>query len=377
MNRRPSVPPVYRPQNQTRAMQPKLATAPQMKKQPVVPPVYKPQPSATPAQPARTRVVQRYARVPVAKQKPGKWAGLGADLRISDDGKMAVRDSGTGAGGHDFYATTDVIAASAVTLARINSPITLDADISRTLRGRIPGKKTEITLVRVIVSNSSTGTSGDALKTRENCNYNAWNVMGVEEFRGGYGVAVASPAGLEYWDKDTQGGGGEVPVIDRLRREWTARQTGQDPATITKDESKKGYKDLSTKERARLAAAYGANQFAEVAVGGAMEVYNAGGATGANFPAHFAPIIAVSGQDYVTLENWAKGTPDPTDPANPRLRAPGDTILASGAWHFRMYGSAKKGDDQSFYGEHVKDDEYGGAKGTLVISHRRVPTPGQ
>ena len=39
---------------------------------------------------ATCRLIQRYKKVPASKN----WGGLGFDLRVSDDGEMAVKDSG-------------------------------------------------------------------------------------------------------------------------------------------------------------------------------------------------------------------------------------------------------------------------------------------
>src|SRR5689334_24393043 len=78
----------------------------------------------------RRPAVQRYTVVPVAKQKPGYWQGENADLRVADDGKMAVKHhEGTPSGRANqvFYATPAVITASAQALAQAGSPFTIAA----------------------------------------------------------------------------------------------------------------------------------------------------------------------------------------------------------------------------------------------------------
>ncbi|MBK7457799.1 MAG: hypothetical protein IPJ42_05080 [Betaproteobacteria bacterium] len=52
---------------------------------------------------APARVAQRYTVVEAGQQKPNYWQGLGAALRVADDGKMAVKHIDGAPRGHPDY----------------------------------------------------------------------------------------------------------------------------------------------------------------------------------------------------------------------------------------------------------------------------------
>jgi len=378
----PAGPPVYRPV----VVQPKAPAGPPVyrpavvqRKAPVGPPVYRPavvQPK-TPAPavaaaarvpavraatvPARPAPVQRYTTYWAIRN----WGGLGRAMRVSDDGKMAVPDSAIFQGTKILYATEDVIDAANQRLQVTGSPYRLD-QLNETIQGRRPWTlRSYQTLYRVSPRDTRNavggvgvkGGSGDNLRTLENCSAHGLDSMGIgidgpsqalstRDFRIDVGNGqtvrnsgssahefdsdlVAKRRIMEFIHRDKHGLGADVPVDLE-----TVRDT---------------YAGLTRAERLQYALQLGMNEYAMPQVGEGIEALRAFG-NFAGFPMHFAAVVARSGNDYVTLENWAK---------TGEQRAPGDTVHASGAWYFRMYGVIKTGyfwdDDQSYSGEHAAE----------------------
>lgn len=319
---------------------------------------------------------QRFARVPLDKQKPGRWAGLNTDLRVSDDGKMAVEDSEVFAGGKQLFLEAGVLADAKARLAAVSSPLTVDAGAS-TLQGPVPGKrKRTVTLTEVVPKASlafgSIKGSGAAMTTLENCSVHGLDVMG---------------AGARSQPNEAQidvGGGRSIRNIDGMSAEsdfaakndilaQIARRERKLPADaeVSRNLGHEVYNGLSERKRSAYAKEFGINQYARPQVGEGIEALRAGKSpakqdanSGQGFPMHFAPVVARSGDDYVSLENFAKSTGD---------RAPGDTVTASNAWYYRMYGAEKSNEDQSYYGQHAQEASIGARAGLMGLTN--VPKP--
>ena len=96
-----------------------------------------------------------------------------------------------------------------------------------------------------------------------------------------------------------------------------------------------GWENLDDDYRNTKAKKYGFNQYAKPKAGEGIGIFKAG-STGTVGAGHFGGVIARSGSDYITLENFA-GNPG-------TIPNPGARINSN--WYVRMFGG-KKG--QSFY----------------------------
>lgn len=275
----------------------------------------------------------------------------GGTWRVADDGKMAVEDSVVGDGGHRMWASADVIAHSAGVLQGIASPYSIAAG-GQTITIDAPDGSGQVTLHEVVVTNSSNNTSGDNLLTKENCDENTGDFLGQDRRVMDFGVQLADGT---FIDKGKQGPGAEVRKLI----------TGENDTA----KGMKAYDKMSDKQRHAMDAQLGINSAAAPTVGQGITVYQGGqkaGATGFGF--HFAPVLANSGGDYVTMENHGRGTKTGSGGA-----------AASNQWYLRMYGPVKqekglfgrkKTVDQSFHAEQEKSKDVGEHVITMVVEGR-------
>jgi hypothetical protein len=148
----------------------------------------------------------------------------------------------------------------------------------------------------------------------------------------------------------------DLTARDAIYQYIAKRERGlpADAAAIPGAAARAIYNNLPAARRHRYARELGMNEFARPEAGDGVEALRAGG-DGGGFPMHFAAVVARSGDDYVTLENWAKSAHE---------RAAGDRVDFSNAWYFRMYGPYKshwftRDEDQSYYGEHAAEASIG------------------
>ncbi|MDZ7589251.1 MAG: hypothetical protein U5L05_00880 [Rubrivivax sp.] len=303
-------------------------------------------------------VVQAYARVPVAAQKPQKWQA-GRDLRVADDGKIAVADSS-----HDMWATTDIIGQAETALLGLGSPFMLQVG-DEVLVGPPPGSQRGglMRLNKVVPVNTEDGTGGDDMRTIEACSSHGQHMLGSGLNTGDHpmsrGMAVVTgQADVESETRyDKRGSAGDARTDTMVMGDVRAQVTGK-----PRDEAEEAYGKMSAKDKTAKARELGINQFAEPEVGEGLAVYAAvDKLKKGSFPMHFAGVMAKSGADYVTLENFAKNT---------QQRKPGDTMQSSKDWYFKMYGPVTAKKDQSFFGELAAEGDYGGREGTMVLKHR-------
>lgn len=328
-----------------------------------------------------TGSVYTYTRVPAARQAPDTWQD-GTDLRVADDGSMAVRDVGE-ANGQVLYADSSLIAQAENMLLGMDSPLSLRVG-NTTLTGPAPdgGRLRRLNKVEMSHRDTRTHTDGDTpFTTRENCNHNALNIFGLDEGgaqRESHQYHWSNPNGPDLAYNHLGGAGADIATVCEVRQQVGSAVSGDDPNTIDKTSQKELYQELhgatgrtGRRRRDQVDQSLGINAFAQPEMGDMLEVYrNTEETTG--FTAHFAPVIMKSGGDSVTLENYARSAHDPNNPNTLKNRGANDTVMANSQWFFRMCGpSDKDGEDQSFYGENVREGSYGGQPGTMVLRWQR------
>ncbi|WP_028105119.1 hypothetical protein [Pseudoduganella violaceinigra] len=250
----------------------------------------------------------------------------GLSLRLSNNADMAIEESNlTARQPKEFYATAALVQASNQALAAAHSPITLHTDgTSITIW---TGWSTQNILLRVTPQLNA----GNPNLLPQNCNAVGARVVGAEtESMLGRGQRVAArtaarlaPAAWQaykdaYYDEEQE-------FNENARADAIARE----------------YVTALPNSRRALATA-GANQYAKPAVGEAYMIATIGGgapqpngtsrvrdfASGTDrdlgWSFHFAGVVARSGTDRVTLENYARGD-NRQNGADPR-------------WYFQMYG---------------------------------------
>jgi len=315
-------------------------------------------PLAPAAQPASARAaVQRYTMIPVKKQKAGYWQGENFPLRVSDDGSMAVKHTeGTPDNTRDhqvFYALPSVILASAAALVRVGSAFSIAAGGKR-LQGRRPGsrdKKKTQTLVNAVVTNADLARIGKGDYAFNACTQNLNNFLGITRGRPGNNEKLDRMRNLTLKLQGSLDHDRKTVVLgeDLSYAMVEARQIAT--GTDNTGEARDAYNTMSESMRKLISQQYGIDEHAVPDPGEGYGITQQG-ATGKTGMGHFAPVIAASGGDRVTLENdvsQSKGREKPkVGEINPN-------------WYFRMFGPVKKKDDQSFYGEALKYErgEYG------------------
>jgi hypothetical protein len=301
------------------------------------------------AEPADARTVQRYTVVEPKKQKPGYWQGLGVPLRVADDGSMAVIHN-TGAPSNTaafqtFFATPAVIAASAQALAKAGSAFTI-APGPQTLIGSAPGSKkaAQQTLVKAVTANQDLARIDRAGYTFNACSANLHNFLGIlrsmpgdpQKLERRRDVVLKLQGSLDHDRKAVVIG--EDLSIAMLEARKIA--TGEDGTGA----SRQAYEGMKESMRKQVSKQYGIDEYAMPDVGEGFGI-NRGGAGGRDGMGHFAPVIAQSGDDRVTLEN------DVSQKAGQEKQKIGEI---NPMWYFRMFGPVKKKEDQTFWGEAKK-----------------------
>lgn len=271
--------------------------------------------------PARANIVQRPA--------------MGSSLRVSDDYNMAIEDSNLrGRQPKSFFASDAVINASNQALTRVGSPIRLvKSGGSITIIGWWAGRW-RLHEVRPTFDNNVGGPNIDPDNLPQNCNEVA--IMVTKAHLGSIPQTRSSD------------------VLKAIR--------GKDRKQDVTEEDLQAYVNLT---EGRAIKRQGANKFAKPGVGDAYMIasitnaehlateamtvgdmvrfeqigtrtqwrdYRSGEDREMRWPYHFAGVVAVSGNDRVTLENYARGDNRQAG-ADPR-------------WFFQMYGN-KPG--QSFH----------------------------
>jgi hypothetical protein len=296
--------------------------------------------------------IQAYRIVSVANQN-GQNYGLNYDLRVSDDGKMAVRDTAnTTPNGNnqyqDLYLTQEVLQASQQILANIGSGVAL-TQTATTITGRPKASAQNRTLYKVTITFADTPHN----ESYEDCDANMGNILGTS--RNLQNTNRTLNAALE---KKLNGSklmatqGVDLDPYAALRR----KITGQ----ANRSEAKTDWEGMTDTKRNAASKKYGINQYARPEAGEGIGIFKAGTTGNPGITAgHFAGVIARSGSDYITLENYAGnlGT----------IANPGARINPN--WYVRMFGG-KTG--QSFYEFHKANEAADYGSQPMAIRFRGV-----
>ena len=256
--------------------------------------------------------------------------GMGLSLRVSDDNNIAIEDSDlTQRQPKVFYATQAVVNSSNQLLTQAGSKFTLQTGGMglRILTGWYSTK----TLVRVSPVYHQNGHVVNANQAPQNCNEIASEVTGI-------------------WNPANRGGTLAVDVASRI-----ADRDGLDDID---DAAARDYVSLSRDFPIR-AEQMGANQYARPEVGESFMIASLGTPTmlpngkarirdiesgqdrDLDWAYHFGGVVARSGSDRITLENYARGD-NRQGNADPR-------------WYFQMYGEKH---NQSFHEFFKAKQEY-------------------
>src|SRR5207244_11067722 len=113
--------------------------------------------------------------VPVKAQGPSHWNAR-KPIRVSDDGKLAVREDEY-EGGRRAWADAALVSAANGRLASIGSVLRLRS-AGRTITGTAP-TGTKVTLPEVEPENTATGTKGASMELWADCGRSGRDVMGA------------------------------------------------------------------------------------------------------------------------------------------------------------------------------------------------------
>jgi hypothetical protein len=261
-------------------------------------------------------------------------SGLNYDLRVSDDGKMAVRDTHnqTPAGTKDYqdlYLAQDVLEAAQQALGWVESGVALiGTENTITISTSVNSPGVKLKRVKIFFSDVSGGNS------YEDCDAVMGNIVGTARNLNTTDLKLHAVFKSKINDSNDSwavpANGGELDPYAAVRGRITKADRKQ---------AKTAWETMDDTSRNIAAKTFGINQYAKPQVGQGVGIFKAG-TTGAKGVAagHFAGVIARSGGDYITLENFA--------------RNPG-TLSGKGAalnpnWFVRMFGKG----GQSFYGFH-------------------------
>jgi len=293
-------------------------------------------------------LIQRYALV--RKSSGGFWKGEAKPLRVSDDGSMVVRHvQGTPRTTTDhqaFYAAPGVLATSRQVLKGIGSALSLKSG-TETMQSRAPDDRRAPpqTLLKAEVKNRSMpqDKSGYMYKA---CNVNFQNLLGM--------LTASSPGQKLELRRN--------PLVklqgafdDRNRRIIVGDDLGEGmkmarmmvTGESTSRQARAAYDALEESVRKAVSAEHGINEHALPDIGEGWGIFQGGqGGPRGGAMGHYAPVVARSGNDRVTLEN------DVSQGGAASVAGQGDV---GRTWYFRMFGTLKetgKGvEDQTFWGE--------------------------
>ena len=307
------------------------------------------------------RPLQRYTVVPTSKQKPGYWEGEHFPLRVADDGTMAVKHINGAPSNTDayqsFYATPGVIQASSQALAVAGSAFTI-AQGTDTMVGKAPGTRgaPQTTLYKAETSNQDLEPEGRGDQTFNVCSGNLSNFLGIlrrlqtgdEGLERRRDLILKLQGTLDHEKRSVVIGHDPGLAMAEARRISMGKETNS--------EAREAYNALEESMRKQISVQYGIDEHAVPDVGEGWGIMTGGKGGGMG---HFAPVIAKSGEDRVTLENDVGQTAGKTRWGS----LPGQETNPH--WYFRMFGPVKKHwygkEDQTFWGEAKKHEsgEYG------------------
>jgi hypothetical protein len=297
-----------------------------------------------------------YTVFSAADQTGGKSAGwkdpAGNPLKISDDGKMALSDSGYGSA-KVAWGVSSEIAKSADLLKKQGSRIALSAGATD-ISGKNPasGSGATHTLARIEVKDAVGAASTELT---DDCG------TAMHEATGGYthgnkgSAAIKNAAGNEEYTSPIAYHGGYGGSPDTTTpEEWFEEILKKEFGAKSRADLYKDYDKLSASDKAKFAKKYGIDEKAVPKVGQGITTFSQfdmpgwsakPGHASDTWNFHYATNILASEKDYITLENYA---------------GHGKTN-----WFFDMIGPTSKG--QSFHEMHGGSDQFGTSYSTLVV----------
>jgi hypothetical protein len=268
--------------------------------------------------------------------------GQGGDMRVSEDGRMAVME---GYPNHQFWADAAMISSSNAALQSKGSAISL-APGAGTVQVTRPDGKGTARLTQVVPTNRRTKTSGNAMKHYADCGRSTRDVVAGSGERWGmlkaaYTVPQKDPATGKETLKPMSSSVGHRPDA------WKAQvydEVGGEAA----------YRAMHPSRRRAFDRRHSINDFADPEVGGGFttssggDVYKGYEKNTWNF--HFAGVVMKSGGDFVSLENFSVSDPE----------------VSNTDWTFDMYGPAHKA-GQTFHDQHAATKQHGKTPTTMAI----------
>jgi hypothetical protein len=295
-----------------------------------------------------------YTEIPASAQSAAQW-NAGMDLRVSEDGRMAV---GQDTAMHSFWADPALISQSNSTLTSRKSVIRLH-ELADKLTGATSGGGGTRTLSKVSAENVSTATSGETMNLWADCGRSGRDVMGAGEGTGGGSMQAVFKEKPWYASIPILG-----PLLGGIFGSTIEKRTAaSDPEEMKKeifnkklggtgDEGLKKYQALPVVQKERFDKETGINRFAAPKVGEGYTMSSGGadypGATTWNF--HWAGVVMLSGADRVSLENYAVGDPS----------------VKNSDWEFQMYGPGSRA-GQTFYEQHKATKQHGDAPTAMNV----------
>ena len=286
-------------------------------------------------------------------------------MRVSDDGNMAVKHidgaPSNSTAYQEFYATPAILQHSSNVLQGIGSAFTI-AQGGATLVGTKPNSKWDKwrknykTLYKADISNQDLARTGRGDHSFNACSANTSNFLGVLRSEPGdpnrleqrRNIILKLEGAIDHANKQINVGEDIGAALVEARKIVTGENTS--------GEAKTAYNEMWEAMRGWISWRYGVNESAVPDVGEAWAIMQ-GGTGGRSGMGHFAPVVAKSGSDSVTLENDVSQTAG-------QVRAQIGDLNPN--WYMRMFGPVKRhlfsaNEDQTFWGEAKKNEsaDYG------------------
>lgn len=268
--------------------------------------------------------------------------------RVSDDGKIAVDDHTKNA-----WLESSSIAKSNKVLKDTDSKVEIK-ELSSKLNVEHPrNPKSTAELKKIKIINAKTGREANL---RDDCGSALQEVLGSDSV--GYKEFVAvnkRKTTDEYtssavYDKDDNAPGGVLSTTEKISSEIYIRIMRREfGKVLNRSEALNEWAKLSKNKKKELSKKYGINEYANPKTGQGITIGSERDMPGAKpigYNFHFAFSLAVSGHDYVALEDYASSGVD---------------------YYFKMYGPANK--KQSFAQEPDNVGALGNKTTTMVVQH--------
>lgn len=319
---------------------------------------------------------------------------VNVSLRISDDHRMAIEDSNlVNRQPKCFFATAAVVAAANVQLQNTGSPVRLQTG-GETI-DVYSGPHTYQRLSKVLPRRADNTQIGLALRAAQNCNNMAGFVTGRRSADSGlvtdtatridfqlpgnivsevqYAIGQFLAERLDASSGDHLAAIAAIPAVsddpigDQRRGDQLRNRIARDYVSVLRGQNRE-------RVRSELEA-LGINEFATADVGEAYVISSLAGPEDrqgrirdiasnrlfqASWSYHFGGVVAKSGGDVITLENYARGSDEPMGP-NP---------AADPRWYFQMYSQRKRG--QTFHEFHAATRGYANP---MTLALRRDADP--